>query len=221
VLVQSKKLCLKFGEMNCAYRYTLVLTDSLAFSPDFIITQMFFDVEVFKTFVIDCRAWGITCPVVPGIICINAYAGFQKMVGFCKSRVPVALREKMDSIKDDAAAVKEFGTVYGTEMCNELVASGLIKILHFYTLNLEKVVYGVLDAMGWSENALASVNESDAASMVAKGSAWARVGDKVKTAFGDGVVEELVEATGAAKIKFDNSETPAAVLEKGDYSKIF
>jgi hypothetical protein len=218
--------------MKCASIYTPMVTDSLPFlvdysvclylSVDFIITQMFFDVGVFKTFVNDCRTWGITCPVVPGIICINGYAGFNKMIGFCKSRVPVALREKMDSIKDDPVAVKAYGTLYGTEMCNDLVASGLINILHFYTLNLEKVVYGVLDAMGWSENALATVNELDAASQVAKGSAWARVGDKVKTAFGDGVVAELVEATGAAKITFDKEVTDAPeFLEKGQYTKIF
>ena len=52
---------------------------------DFIITQMFFDTKVFGTFVEDCRKWGIMCPVVPGLMCINAYAGFCKMTKFCKT----------------------------------------------------------------------------------------------------------------------------------------
>jgi len=29
---------------------------------------MFFDPEVFKNFVDDCREWGINCPIVPGEI---------------------------------------------------------------------------------------------------------------------------------------------------------
>jgi methylenetetrahydrofolate reductase (NADPH) len=178
---------------------------------------MFFDVEVFKTFVKDCRAWGINCPVVPGLMCINAYAGFVKMTKFCKTRVPKSLQEKMDSIKDDASAVKEFGIEYGTEVCKDLIDSGLIEVLHFYTLNLEKVVYGVTDNLGFSDNALALVNEMDAASMVAKGSAWARVGDEVTCSHGKGIVEEL-KADGAAVIVIGDAKHTVA---KGDYTKVF
>lgn len=187
---------------------------------------MFFDPDVFLTFVDDCRAWGINCPIVPGIMCINAYGGFAKMTKFCKTRVPDALHEKMESIKDDADAVKQFGITFGTAMCNQLVASKKTSVLHFYTLNLEKVVYGVLDTMGWSQNASAATNETDAQSMVAKGSAWARVGDKVKTPYGAGIVLDLQETTGTAKIQIDEWELaggqkPTAYLQKGQYSKLF
>ena len=33
---------------------------------DFIITQMFFDTDVFLQFVKDCRGVGITVPIMPG-----------------------------------------------------------------------------------------------------------------------------------------------------------
>merc|ERR1712157_411530 len=96
--------------------------------------------------------------------------------------------------------------------------------LHFYTLNLEKVVYGILDGLGITTNALASVNEGDASSMIAKGSAWARVGDRVKTQYGDGVVQELDyggtgAGTGAAKIALDapaDGQEPTVYLQKGE-----
>lgn len=198
------------------------LKEKVDAGADLIITQMFFDVEVFKTFVKDCRKWGINCPVVPGLMCINAYAGFVKMSKFCKSRVPKDLQAKMDSIKDDAAAVKEFGIEYGTNVCKDLMDSGLIEVLHFYTLNLEKVVYGVTDNLGFSEGALAMVNEKDAASMVAKGSAWARVGDEVTCAQGKGIVEEL-KSDGAAiiVIKEEGKDDVKVTVAKGDYKKVF
>jgi methylenetetrahydrofolate reductase (NADPH) len=177
---------------------------------------MFFDTKVFGAFVKDCRKWGIMCPIVPGLMCINAYAGFCKMTKFCKTRVPESLQAKMDSIKDDAAAVKAFGVEYGVEMCDDLIKIGA-EVLHFYTLNLEKVTYGILEGLGYEVKSTA--DESDAASMVAKGSAWARVGDNVKTKDGaTGTVLEVL-SDGSAKIELDNKE--AVTLPKDQYSKVF
>jgi 5,10-methylenetetrahydrofolate reductase len=42
---------------------------------EFIITQLFYDVALFKRFVADCRAIGITVPILPGIMPIMTYAG--------------------------------------------------------------------------------------------------------------------------------------------------
>ncbi len=191
---------------------------------DFIITQMFFDVEVFKTFVKDCRKWGIDCPVVPGLMCINAYAGFKKMSKFCKTRVPKALEEKMDSMKDDADAVKAFGVEFGAEVCQSLMDFGT-EVLHFYTLNLEKVVYGITDALGLTKGLITQSNEKDAASMVAVGSAWARVGDKVKSIYGEGIVKEIRKG-GEAVIEMTSWELaggqkPTAYLQKAHYEKSY
>ena len=44
-----------------------------------IITQMFFDPEVFGIFVKDCRNLGITVPIIPGIMCIGNLGGFKRM----------------------------------------------------------------------------------------------------------------------------------------------
>jgi hypothetical protein len=130
----------------------------------------------------------------------------------------------MEDRKDDKEAVKQFGIEFGVDVCRKLLDSKKINVLHFYTLNLEKVVYGVLDGLGLSENALASSNEADEASMVAKGSAWARVGDKVKTEYGLGEVMKLDNATGAATVQIqswvhEGKEDPTVHLEKGKYTK--
>merc|ERR1712203_1255418 len=109
------------------------------------ITQMFFDADTFIAFVNDCRRKGINCPIVPGLMCINNYGGFQKMTKFCRTRVPTSLSEKMSSLKDsEDKVVKEFGIDYTTKLCKSLLESGLVPGLHFYTLNLELVLEGVL-----------------------------------------------------------------------------
>jgi len=192
------------------------LKEKVDAGADFIITQMFFDAEVYKTFLNDCRTWGIECPVVPGLMCINAYPGFKKMTKFCKTRVPKSLEEKMDSMKDDLAAVKKFGVEFGAEICRSLLDSGA-PILHFYTLNLEKVVYGITDELGITSGLIQKSNESDAKDMVAVGSAWARAGDTVKSSAGQGVVKEI-KADGTAVVDIDGKET---ALAKGSYEKVF
>ena len=192
------------------------LKEKVDAGSDFIITQMFFDAEVFKTFVKDCRDWGIDCPVVPGLLCINAYPGFKKMTKFCKTRVPKDLEERMDSMKDDPDAIKKFGVTFGTEICRSLLDSGT-EILHFYTLNLEKVVYGITDDLGITSGLVEKSDEKDAKDMVAVGSAWARVGDKVKGSAGEGVVKEM-RKDGTAVIEVDGKDVEMA---KGAYEKVF
>ncbi|KAJ7980613.1 Methylenetetrahydrofolate reductase [Quillaja saponaria] len=53
---------------------------------DLIVTQLFYDTDIFLKFVNDCRQIGITCPIVPGIMPINNYKGFLRMTGFCKTK---------------------------------------------------------------------------------------------------------------------------------------
>ena len=122
---------------------------------------MFFDVSVYRSFVKECRDYGINVPIIPGLMCINAYGGFKKMSNFCKTRVPKSLEDKMDSMKDDQAAVKAFGVEFGADVCKSLLEAGA-PVLHFYTLNLEKVVYGITDELGITENLVQQSNESDA-----------------------------------------------------------
>lgn len=113
----------------------------------FIITQMFFDVKVFVKFCDDCKAAGITIPVLPGIMLLQAYGGFKRMTGFCKTRVPEELAAKLEEIKDDADAVKAFGIQEGVDRCKGLIAAG-VPGLHFYTLNLEKTTYAIMEELG-------------------------------------------------------------------------
>jgi len=197
------------------------LKEKIDAGGDFILTQMFFDWEVYDTFVKDCRAYGINCPVVPGLMCINQYPGFKKMAKFCKTRVPDWLDEKMESLKDDPKAVKELGTQYGIDTCKKLLEVG-VPGLHFYTLNLEKVVYGITDGLGWTDtSALSDVTtiDADAKSMVAVGSAWARVGDTVKCAQGVGTVVEIRKEEGITVVTIPGEDKPIE-LKTGSYEKV-
>merc|ERR1712183_691981 len=127
-----------------------------------------------------------------GLMCINNYGGFKKMTGFCKTRVPKELAAKMDTFKDtkDDPAVKKFGIEHGIDISKKLIDSGLVPGLHFYTLNLEFVVNGILEGLGLLTN-VDQNGDADAHTMQAVGSAWARVGDSVKSDYGIGVLKSV------------------------------
>jgi len=119
---------------------------------DVIITQMFFGAALFCRFVDDCRAVGITCPIMPGIMLIQNFGGFKRMTSMCKSRVPADMMAEIDAIPhtsdaEHAKLIREFGTRQGIKLCRELIAAGHTG-LHFYCLNLENVTYDVMREFG-------------------------------------------------------------------------
>eukprot|EP01134_Creolimax_fragrantissima_P007785 CFRG7785T1 len=123
------------------------LKEKIDAGADVIITQLFFDTDLFLAFVRKCRELGIEAPILPGIMPIQSYAGFHKMVGFCKVNVPEHITEALEAVKDDDAKVKELGVRMGIDMCKKLLDSGLVPGLHFYTLNLEKLVMSIIDGL--------------------------------------------------------------------------
>lgn len=123
------------------------LKEKVDAGADAIITQMFFDPEVYGDFKQACIQWGINVPVIPGIMCLQAYNGFKKMTKFCKTRVPRELESQVEAahaVSDEA--VRQLGVNMGAEMSRRLLELGAPG-LHFYTLNLEKVTYGIIDKL--------------------------------------------------------------------------
>lgn len=81
--------------LYCFVKHSIFVPFSLCYTfslqvdagADLIVTQLFYDTDIFLKFVNDCRQIGITCPIVPGIMPINNYKGFLRMTGFCKTKV--------------------------------------------------------------------------------------------------------------------------------------
>mmetsp|Transcript_20987 Transcript_20987/g.45966 ORF Transcript_20987/g.45966 Transcript_20987/m.45966 type:complete len:596 (-) Transcript_20987:433-2220(-) len=114
---------------------------------DIIITQLFYDVDIFLKFVDDCRKVGITVPILPGIMPIMTYGGFKRMIGFCKTKVPQDIADKVESLKDDEEGLKAYGMELGASMCKRILDAG-IPGLHMYSLNLDRSTLGILEKLG-------------------------------------------------------------------------
>merc|ERR1719284_1124460 len=134
----------------------------------FIITQMFLDAQVYLDYVAECRKWGINVPVVPGIMCLNTLGGLERMTELCKTRLPEGFLDRAKAANTSDDDFKAFGIKEGVAICKALLDGGAPG-LHFYTLNLERVVVGVLKGLGLvtEEQANAcTMGDADAKTMV-------------------------------------------------------
>mmetsp|Transcript_31306 Transcript_31306/g.43397 ORF Transcript_31306/g.43397 Transcript_31306/m.43397 type:complete len:383 (-) Transcript_31306:136-1284(-) len=137
------------------------LKEKVDAGAEVIITQLFYDADVFIQFVKDCLAFGIHAPILPGIMILNAHGGFKRMTGFCKTRVPVEIEKRVEELKDDPEGVKAYGIEVGADICRKLLASGLVHGLHFYTLNLEKSTFAIMEALGMKKAETKDVVENE------------------------------------------------------------
>ncbi|KAM5270383.1 methylenetetrahydrofolate reductase (NADPH) isoform 1-T1 [Hipposideros larvatus] len=129
------------------------LKEKVSAGADFIITQLFFEADTFFHFVKACSEIGITCPILPGIFLIQNYHSLQQLVKLSKLEVPQQIKNVIEPIKDNDDAILNYGIEKAVSLCQELLASGLVPGLHFYTLNRKEATIEVLKRLGmWIEN---------------------------------------------------------------------
>jgi len=112
----------------------------------FLITQLFFDNDLYFDFVEEARAAGIAVPIVPGIMPITNYKQIKTITGMCGASIPAELERELNERADDPEAVAELGVAYAALQCSDLLARGAPGV-HFYTLNRSPATRAILAAL--------------------------------------------------------------------------
>jgi len=98
------------------------------------ITQYFYNADAYLRFVDECRAAGLTLPIVPGVMPIGNFSQLARFSDACGAELPRWMRIKLESYRDDTASIRAFGLDVVTALCAKLLEEGAPG-LHFYTLN--------------------------------------------------------------------------------------
>jgi methylenetetrahydrofolate reductase (NADPH) len=122
------------------------LKEKVASGASFLITQLFFENELYFRFVDEARAVGIDVPIVAGIMPITDVRQIKTITGMCGATIPPRLLEALEWRADDPAAVLQLGVSYSTLQCAELLARGAPGV-HFYTLNRSPATRAILSAL--------------------------------------------------------------------------
>lgn len=118
---------------------------------DFIMTQLFFDVEAFDKFELMLREHESgtfkTIPIIPGLMPIQSYQILRRTTKLSHATLPLNILGRLDAVKSDDELVKKVGVQIISEMVEHIKQrpNKGRRGFHFYTLNLEKAVSHILE----------------------------------------------------------------------------
>ncbi len=128
--------CYPEGHVDCESKVQDVkyLREKVSMGADFLISQLFFDNELFYRFMEEIDLAGINIPVSAGIMPVlnkNQIVRITKLAG---CQLPPKFKRILDRYENNPAALKEAGEAYAIEQIIDLMAWGVSGI-HLYTMN--------------------------------------------------------------------------------------
>jgi methylenetetrahydrofolate reductase (NADPH) len=112
----------------------------------FLITQLFFENDIFFSFVERARRAGIEVPIIPGIMPITNFEQIKKFTTMCGATIPRNLLDRLIERQDEPEAIIDLGVAYATLQCSDLLSRG-VPAIHFYTLNKSPATRAVVSAL--------------------------------------------------------------------------
>lgn len=110
---------------------------------DYIITQMFFDNNIYYDFVEKCRATGIDVPIIPGLKPISTARQISVLPEAFSLDIPLELTCEIEKHRNDKDAVYRIGTEWCTMQCKDLLKHG-VPAVHFYTMGKSHNITDIL-----------------------------------------------------------------------------
>ena len=128
--------CYPEGHVDCESKVKDIkhLKEKVDMGAEFLITQLFFDNELFYRFMEEIDIAGINIPVSAGIMPVlnkNQIIRITKLAGCA---LPPKLQRILNRYEDNPAALKEAGEAYAIEQIIDLMAWG-VRGIHLYTMN--------------------------------------------------------------------------------------
>jgi methylenetetrahydrofolate reductase (NADPH) len=112
----------------------------------FLITQLFFDNQVYFDFVAAARRKGIDVPIIAGVIPVASFAQTRRICDLCDATIPARLESAFHAAGGDPEREFELGIAFAAQQCSELLIAGVPGI-HFYALNRAPATRAVLGSL--------------------------------------------------------------------------
>lgn len=113
---------------------------------DFLMSQLFFDNDLFYDFMDRAAKAGITVPVAAGIMPVLNKNQILRMTKLSGCSVPSKLGRMLEKYGDDPASLREAGEAFATEQIIDLMAWG-VRGIHLYTMNKYEAAKRILGSI--------------------------------------------------------------------------
>lgn len=111
-----------------------------------LITQLFFDPNVYLHFVDRCRAAGIHVPIIAGVMPVTNIEQVKRFTAMCGTSIPGPLLARLEATSGERSEVRKVGVEHAIGQCAKLIEAGVPGV-HFYTLNRSKATVEILSAL--------------------------------------------------------------------------
>lgn len=113
---------------------------------DHLISQLFFDNDVYFDFCEKTRIAGIDVPIEAGVMPVTNRARTERMVNTCGATLPPKFVRILDKYEDSPEALFDAGVAYAINQIVDLIARGADGI-HIYTLNKPELTERICDGI--------------------------------------------------------------------------
>lgn len=111
-----------------------------------LISQLFFDNELYYSFLQKARIAGITVPISAGIMPVMNKKQIERMVSMCGASLPAKFSKMMQKYADNPEALRDAGIAYAVNQIVDLIANGVDGI-HIYTMNNPYVAKAIYESI--------------------------------------------------------------------------
>ena len=111
---------------------------------EYLTTQLFYDNNIYYSFMHKALKKGIDVPVVAGIMPVTNASQIKRSMALTGNLVPRELLMLVDRFGDSPEAMMQAGIAYATEQIIDLIANGVNNI-HIYSMNKPKVTEKIFD----------------------------------------------------------------------------
>lgn len=111
---------------------------------EYLTTQLFYDNNIYYSFMHKALKKGIDVPVVAGIMPVTNASQIKRSMSLTGNLVPRELLMLVDRFGDSPEAMMQAGIAYATEQIIDLIANGVNNI-HIYSMNKPKVAEKIFD----------------------------------------------------------------------------
>lgn len=113
---------------------------------DFLVTQMFFDNELFYDFYDKAQKKGINLPIITGIMPILNKRQIDTIINLTGNSIPKKFRRLLEKYENNPEALKEAGMSYAVSQIIDLLSWGIDGI-HIYTMNKPSTARKILGSI--------------------------------------------------------------------------
>lgn len=137
--------CYPEGHVECADKEADMahLKNKVDAGCDFLVSQLFFDNNMFYDFLDRCAAKNINVPVHAGIMPVQNAGQIKRMCAMSGATLPKKFVKIVEKYQDNPSALMQAGIAYASSQIIDLIASDVDGV-HIYTMNKPRIAEQIM-----------------------------------------------------------------------------